>query len=185
MTTTTSTQLPDPPEFFPDPLTELLRSGTQRVIEQAVEAELAVLLKAYASDKTEAGRARLVRHGHLPEREVIAGIGRDRGEDVEKVWFTSTILPPYLRKATSIEELLPWLYLKVSPPAPFTKRLQPCLARMLQDCPRRRSQGSDLIGRNMTVGNGAIWARVVSSTSGQTAATFGPEWPRKSNACWG
>ena len=26
--------------------------------------------------------------------------------------FTSTILPPYLRRAKSIEELLPWLYLK-------------------------------------------------------------------------
>uniref|UniRef100_UPI0037277A97 transposase n=1 Tax=Yoonia sp. R2-816 TaxID=3342638 RepID=UPI0037277A97 len=26
--------------------------------------------------------------------------------------FASSILPPYLRKAKSIEELLPWLYLK-------------------------------------------------------------------------
>ncbi len=62
-----------------------------------------------------------MRHGHLPEREIITGIGavlvkvprvRDRGDDAEKVRFTSTILPPYLRKAKSIEELLPWLYLK-------------------------------------------------------------------------
>jgi hypothetical protein len=52
---------------------------------------------------------------------VLTGIGavpvkvprvRDRGDDAEKVRFTSTILPPYLRKAKSIEELLPWLYLK-------------------------------------------------------------------------
>ena len=73
----------------------------------------------YAPDKTNDGRAPLVRHGHLPERAVITGIGavpvkvprvRDRGEDAEKVAFTSTILPPYLRKAKSIEELLPWLY---------------------------------------------------------------------------
>jgi len=62
-----------------------------------------------------------VRHGHLPEREVITGIGavpvkvprvRDRGDDAEKVRFKSTILPPYLRKAKSVEDLLPWLYLK-------------------------------------------------------------------------
>jgi transposase-like protein len=121
MTTNTITQLSDPQGFSPDPLTEILRSGAQRLIEQAVEAELAVLLEAYASDKTDDGRARLVRHGHLPEREVITGIGavpvrvpraRDRGDDVEKVRFTSKILPPYLRKAKSIEELLPWLYLK-------------------------------------------------------------------------
>ena len=103
MTTNTITQLPDPQGFSPDPLTELLRSGAQRLIEQAVEAELSVLLEAYASDKTDDGRARLVRHGHLPAREVLTGIGavpvkvprvRDRGGDAEKVRFTSTILPP-------------------------------------------------------------------------------------------
>jgi len=121
MTTNTITQLTDPHGFSPDPLTDILRSGARRLIEQAVEAELSVLLEAHACEKTGDGRARLVRHGHLPEREVITGIGavpvkvprvRDRGDDAEKVRFTSTILPPYLRKAKSIEELLPWLYLK-------------------------------------------------------------------------
>ena len=121
MTKTTITALPDPHGFSPDPLTDRLRSGAQRLIEQAVEAELAVLLEAYASEEMDDGHARLVRHGHLPEREVMTGIGavpvkvprvRDRGDDEEKVRFTSTILPPYLRKTKSIEELLPWLYLK-------------------------------------------------------------------------
>ena len=74
MTTTTITQLTDPQGFSPDPLTELLRSGAQRLIEQAVEAELAVLLEAYASEKTDDGRARLVRHGHLPEREIMTAM---------------------------------------------------------------------------------------------------------------
>ena len=121
MTTNTISQLTDPRGFSPGPLTDLLRSGAQRLIEQAVEAELSVLLEAYASEKTDDGLARLVRHGHLPEREVITGIGavpvkvprvRDRGGAAEKIRFTSTILPPYPRKAKSIEELLPWLYLK-------------------------------------------------------------------------
>lgn len=121
MTKTTITTLPDPHGFSPDPLTDLLRSGAQRLIQQAVEAELTVLLETHAGDKTNDGRARLVRHGHLPEREVMTGIGgvsvkvpraRDRGDGAEKIRFTSTILPPYLRKAKSIEELLPWLYLK-------------------------------------------------------------------------
>ena len=80
-----------------------------------------MLLEAYSGDRIEDGRARLVLHGHLPEREVMTGIGavpvkvprvRDRGDTAEKVRFTSTMLPPYLRKAKSIEELLPWLYLK-------------------------------------------------------------------------
>lgn len=121
MTKTTITQLPDPSGFSPDPLTDILRSGARRLIEQAVEAELTVLLAAHTDERTADGRARLVRHGHLPEREVMTGIGpvpvkvprvRDRGDGDEKIRFTSGILPPYLRKAKSIEELLPWLYLK-------------------------------------------------------------------------
>lgn len=134
MSETTITQLPDPSivgrrlrgnlpiwGYSPDPLTDVLRAGARHLIEQAVEAELIALLSAHVNDKTEDGRARLVRHGHLPEREVMTGIGpvpvkvprvRDRGCSAEKIRFTSSILPPYLRKARSIEELLPWLYLK-------------------------------------------------------------------------
>ena len=37
---------------------------------------------------------------------------RDRGKGAEKIRFSSTLLPPYLRRTKSIEELLPWLYLK-------------------------------------------------------------------------
>tara|TARA_R100001377_G_C3193285_1_gene111494 strand:+ start:528 stop:779 length:252 start_codon:yes stop_codon:yes gene_type:complete len=74
MTINTITQLPDPQGFSTDPLTQLLRSGAQRLIEQAIEAVLSVLLEAYASDKTDDGRARLMRHGHLPERKVLTGI---------------------------------------------------------------------------------------------------------------
>ena len=53
----TITQLPDPPGFSPDPLTEVLRSGARRLIEQAVEAELATLLAAHAGEQTEDVRA--------------------------------------------------------------------------------------------------------------------------------
>lgn len=121
MTKTTIAALPDPSGFSPDPLTDILRSGARDLIQQAVEAELAALLQAHANETVDDGRARLVRHGHLPEREVMTGIGpvavkvprvRDRGGEAEKIRFTSSILPPYLRKAKSIEELLPWLYLK-------------------------------------------------------------------------
>lgn len=121
MTKTTITELPDLSGFSPDPLTDILRSGARRLIEQAVEAELAALLSAHADETTKEGRARVVRHGHLPAREIMTGIGpvpvkvprvRDRGDAGEKIRFTSSILPPYLRKAKSIEELLPWLYLK-------------------------------------------------------------------------
>jgi len=117
----TITALPDPSGFSADPLTDLIRSGARQLIEQALEAELDALLARFSGETTPSGHSRIVRHGHLPERDIMTGIGpvsvkvprvRDRGEQTEKVRFTSSILPPYLRKAKSVEELLPWLYLK-------------------------------------------------------------------------
>ncbi len=121
MTKSTITPLPGPSGFSSDPLTDILQTGARQLLKQAVEAELATLLAAHAREVTDDGRARLVRHGHLPEREVMTGIGpvpvkvprmRDRGNVDEKIRFASSILPPWLRKTRSIEELLPWLYLK-------------------------------------------------------------------------
>ena len=76
-------------------------------------------LGQYAAEVLPDGRRRVVRNGYLPEREVQTGIGaiqvqvprgRDRGTG--EIKFSSTILPPYLRRAQSVEELLPWLYLR-------------------------------------------------------------------------
>ncbi len=86
----------------------ILRAGARDLIRQAVEAEFSALLEAHAGNRTGGGRAGLVRHGHLPEREVMTGIGavpvkvprvRDRGDDPEKVRVTSTILPPYFAQS--------------------------------------------------------------------------------------
>jgi len=121
MSETTITKLPDPSGFSPDPLTDVIRDGARKLIEQAIEAELATLVVASAKDKLDDGRARLVRHGHLPERDIMPGVGpvpvkvprvRDRKPGDNKITFTPSILPRYLRKAKSVEELLPWLYLK-------------------------------------------------------------------------
>jgi transposase-like protein len=128
----TITQLPDPSGMSPDPLTDLIRGGARKLIEQAIEAELSTLLGAFADHKLEDGRARLVRHGHLPEREILTGVGpvavtvprvRDRKPGTDKIAFTPSILPRYLRKAKSVEELLPWLYLKGVSTGDFTEAL--------------------------------------------------------------
>ena len=110
------------PETFIDPLTEVLRSGARSLLAQAVEAEVAAFLAGHAEARTEDGRQRVVRHGHLPEREIMTGIGpvavraprvRDRvGQGEERVRFTSAILPPYARRSKSLEVLIPVLYLK-------------------------------------------------------------------------
>ncbi len=104
-----------------DPLTEVLRSGARRLLVEAIEAEVSGFIAEHSDLVDEAGRRRVVRHGHLPERKIQTGIGavsvrrprvRDRHPEAGRIRFTSAILPPYLRRAKSVEELLPWLYLK-------------------------------------------------------------------------
>ncbi len=127
-------ELRHPGSFSEDPLTAVLRSGAQRLLAQAVEMEVTAFIAAHGDLEDDAGRRRVVRHGHHRERRVQTGIGpvavrcprvRDRGGAGEagKIRFTSAILPPYLRWAKSIEELLPWLYLKGISTGDFTEGL--------------------------------------------------------------
>jgi putative transposase len=99
------------PGTFADPLTEVLRNGVRALLAQAVEAEVAALLGCHADKLTANGHQRVVRHGHLPEREIMTGIGpvavrcprvRDRVEQgCERIRFSSAILPPYARRSKS------------------------------------------------------------------------------------
>jgi putative transposase len=80
------------------------------------------LLSGHADKLTDDGRARLVRHGHLPEREIMTGIGpvavrcprvRDRvGEGSERIRFSAAILLAKAHQSKSFEVLIPILYLK-------------------------------------------------------------------------
>ena len=63
------------PGAFTDSLTEILRSGARALLTQAVEAEVAEFLAKHTDLKTETGQQRVVRHGHLPEREIMTSIG--------------------------------------------------------------------------------------------------------------
>ena len=102
-----------------DELTELLRNGARTLIAQALEAEVAQLLERFQDHRDEMGRARVVRNGHLPERNIQTGIGpvtvkipKVRSRTGEPVTFRSALVPPYVRKTRSLEAALPWLYLK-------------------------------------------------------------------------
>jgi putative transposase len=78
---------------------------------------------------------RIVRHGYVPEREVMTGIGpvavrqprvRDReaaAADPGRSRFTPAILPPYVRRSKSVESLLPLLYLKGISTGDFSEAL--------------------------------------------------------------
>jgi transposase-like protein len=118
----------DKPFVFPagtspaaDLLTAKLREGAQKMLASAIEAEVAEYLAARAHLTDAAGRRCVVRNGHLPTRSILTGVGavevtaprvHDRRPPESREKFTSKLLPPYLRKAKSIEELIPWLYLK-------------------------------------------------------------------------
>lgn len=112
-----------PVDVVDDPLTEVLRSGAQRLLIQAIEAEAEAFLALMSDWKLEDGRARFVRHGHGPERSIQTGIGavpvqrakiRDRGvgEAEARIRFSSAILPRWARRSPSLEALLPVLYLR-------------------------------------------------------------------------
>ena len=111
------------PDEIDDPLTALLRSGARRLLEQAIEAEVEAFLTSKRDLKLADGRDRLVRHGHGPERVIQTGIGpvelqrvkvRDRaaGPASERIRFTSALLPRWARRTTSLDAVLPILYLR-------------------------------------------------------------------------
>ena len=109
---------PGVPGEVQDALTDVLRQGAHQLLAQAIESEVAEFLARHRETRDEAGRQRIVRNGHLPPRSIQTGIGavpvkaprvRDRAGEIR---FTSSILPPYLRRTKTLEALLPWLYLK-------------------------------------------------------------------------
>ena len=134
-----------------DVLTGILRDGAQRLLGQAIEAEVQVWLESHKHVVDENGHRVVVGNGRLPARTIITGVGpveisqrrvHDRrivgvnnegesvdghGQPVER--FSSKILPPYLRKTKSIEELIPWLYLKGVSTGDFTEALQALLGK--------------------------------------------------------
>src|SRR6516165_470708 len=110
------------------------------LLAQAIEAEVADFLAKHIDLKTATGLRRVVRHGHLPEREVMTGIGpvgvrqprvRDRGaaDDAGRIRFTPAILPPYARRSRSLEVLIPILYLKGISTGDFEETLAALLGK--------------------------------------------------------
>lgn len=104
------------------------------MLQAALENEVEAFLEQHAGRVDDQGRRQVVRNGHLPSREIVTGAGplevaqprvRDKSADVtDRVRFSSSILPPYLRKSKSIEELIPWLYLKGISTGDFSEALQ-------------------------------------------------------------
>jgi len=136
MQESTTTTLDFPSTESKDVLTEILREGAQVLLAEAVEAEVADWIDAHDHLQDEYGHRQVVRNGRLPKRKITTGVGpveieqprvhdRRRADQAER--FCSKILPPYLRKTRSIEELIPWLYLKGISTGDFGEALQSIL----------------------------------------------------------
>ena len=117
-------------------LDQILREGARKLLHQAVLAEIEDHLELRKHLCDEDGRRLVVRNGYLPEREILTPVGpidikqprvRDRRDPEDREIFSSKIVPAYLRKTRSVEELVPYLYLKGVSTGDFTDALQSIL----------------------------------------------------------
>jgi len=118
-----------------DVLTDILRQGAQEMLAAAIENEVAQYIADRERLRDTSGHRLVVRNGYLPGRTIQTGIGavevhqprvNDKriDENGQPIRFSSKILPPYLRRTRSIEELIPWLYLKGISTGDFTEALK-------------------------------------------------------------
>lgn len=116
------------------PLDELIREGARRMLQAALDVEVETFLDRYRGRCDDQGRRLVVKNGSLPSREILTGAGpisvrqgrvRDNSPDPDdRVSFSSSLLPAYLRRTDTIEELIPWLYLKGISTSDFGEALQ-------------------------------------------------------------
>lgn len=117
-------------------LDEILREGARKMLTRAIQEEVDAYLERRSHLVDEKGHRLVVRNGTHPARDLQTPVGsievkqprvRDRRSKEERERFSSKILPPYLRKTKSIEELIPWLYLKGVSTGDFSEALQALL----------------------------------------------------------
>jgi putative transposase len=107
---------------------QLLQEGARKLLQAAIENEIIEYIQFHKDRRDEEGQRLVVRNGHLPEREIVSGVGpikvrqprvrhRDGGQ------FSSAILPKYMRRTPSVDALIPALYLKGISTGDFSEAL--------------------------------------------------------------
>ena len=114
-----------------DPLQEVLREGARKMLAAAIEEEIAIFIEQHSALQTDEGKAAVVKNGYLPQRPIQTGLGdieakvpkvRDRSGSGIK--FNSSLVPPYLKRTQTIEEFLPWRYLRGISTGNFSETLK-------------------------------------------------------------
>ena len=111
---TTETQWQNPATMA---LEDVIREGAQRMLQAAIEMEVAEHIQRFSRLRDEVEHRLVARNGWKPERAIQTGIGavrikQPRVEDRRPgEAFTSRILPPHMRRIPSVDALIPALYL--------------------------------------------------------------------------
>lgn len=99
-------------------LEEVIRQGARQMLHAALEAEVAEYIGRHAQLRDEQNRRLVVRNGRSRARALQTSLGTivvqapRVADHRDGHRFTSAILPPYLRRTPSLENLIPILYLK-------------------------------------------------------------------------
>ncbi len=114
-----------------DLLQQVLKQGAQQLLAKAIETEVQLLLEANSELVTSEGKMGLVRNGYLPERTIQTGLGdiavkvpKVRDRTGQSIKFNSSLVPPYLKRSQTVEEFLPWLYLRGISTGDFSESLK-------------------------------------------------------------
>jgi len=116
-------------------LEQTLKDGARLLLQQAIENEVNEYLESMEDRKTSEGKKQFVRNGYLPEREVQTGIGpisvkQPRVRDKESsTLYSSAILPKYMRRAPSIDAVIPALYLRGISTSNFQEALEAIMGK--------------------------------------------------------
>ena len=110
------------PELAWSVLEQIARSGAQKVLQIALENEVEEYIQRHSNLKDSQGKRAVVKNGYMRQRNIVTGMGPltikqprvdDRNLGIHNSQrFTSNILPRYLRRIPSIDNLVPVLYLK-------------------------------------------------------------------------
>ena len=123
-----------------DTLEEIIREGARKMLQSAIENEVAEYLEKNQDLRDTEGHCMAVRNGYHPERNILTGVGplkiRQPRVDDRKLRrgghtqaFTSGILPPYMRRIPSLDNLIPALYLKGISTGDFPRALEAILGK--------------------------------------------------------
>lgn len=120
-------------------LDEVVAQGAQEMLQKALEVEVDLFLERYQYIMDDDGHRQVVRNGHHNERKIVTGAGQlevrvPRVDDRilkrhAESRFTSSFIPPYLRRTKNVEELLPVLYLKGISTGDFGEALEAILGK--------------------------------------------------------